>query len=73
MSERIFPAAGYGFASIRISEKHIRISEKHIRLQKKFPGAGPRADCICNTVRENRGACAGEVWAGEAPEGPASP
>ena len=66
MSERIFPAAGYGFASIRISEKHIR-------LQKKFPGAGPQADCICNTGCENRGACAGEVWAGEAPEGPASP
>ena len=66
MSERIFPAYGYGFAPVRIAEKHIR-------PQKKFPGAGPRAYRICNTGRENRGACAGEVWAGEAPEGPASP
>ena len=32
--------------------------------QKKFPGAGPRAYRIRNTVCENWGACAGEVWAG---------
>ena len=59
MSERIFPAAGYGFASVRISEKHIR-------PQKKFPGAGPRADCICNTGCENRGPVPGKVSQGEA-------
>ena len=43
-----------------------------IRPQKKFPGAGPEHTvfAIQNTLM---GACAGEVWAEEAPEGPASP
>ena len=58
MSERIFPAYGYGFAPVRIPEKHIR-------PQKKFPGAGPRAYRICNTGRENRGPVPGKVSPGE--------
>ena len=41
--------------------------------QKKFPGAGPRAYRICNTVCKTGGLAPGKVWAGEAPEGPASP
>ena len=44
-----------------------------IRPQKKFPGAGPRAYCICNIVCSFRGPAPGKVSPGEAPEGPASP
>ena len=44
-----------------------------IRPQKKFPGAGPRAYRICNTVCMDWGLCRGKVSPGEAPEGPASP
>ena len=44
-----------------------------IRPHKKFPGVGPRAYRICNTVREKSGACAGDGLAGGGLEGPASP
>ena len=46
---------------------------KHCPTPRKIPRRRPRAYRICNTVREKSGACAGEGWAGEAPEGPASP
>ncbi len=45
----------------------------YIRPQKKFPGTGPRAYRICNTVCDIGGLRRGKVSPGEAPEGPASP
>ena len=49
------------------------ISQKINRSQKKFPGAGPQAYCICNTVCKTGGLAPGKVSQGEAPEGCASP
>ena len=44
----------------------LHIANYSIRPQKKFPGAGPRAYCICNTVCIDGGLCRGKVSPGEA-------
>ena len=51
----------------------VRSPQKFIHSQKKFPGAGPRAYRICNTVCNHQGALRRGGLAGGGLEGPASP
>ena len=64
---------GAGIPKFRRPTAPIRKFQKSIRSQKKFPGAGPRAYCICNTVCKTGDLAPGKVSQGEAPEGCASP
>ena len=66
MSERIFPAASYEFASVRKSE--------NILPPKETPRRGaPGVVYLQYRMRKSGGPAPGKVWAGEAPEGPAFP
>ena len=62
MSERIFLAASYGFAPVRIPEKHIR-------PPKEIPRRGPPGRLHLQYSTRKSGACAGEGLAGGGPRG----